>query len=113
MTTVFIALGGFPVYFEIHLATTARENVASTNKDPVGANLCIHFSCFCCWSQRQLQRYKLRERKTKERLSGKFCIYKQGILVSGVVLEQTSRFGVVFRDFRKSYYILKLMRGIR
>ena len=36
MTTVFITLWRFPIYFEIHVATTARENVTSSGKDPVG-----------------------------------------------------------------------------
>ena len=39
MTTVFITLWRFPIYFEIHVATTARENVTSSGKDPVGTNL--------------------------------------------------------------------------
>ena len=32
-------MSGIQFYFEIHLRTTALENVASSGKDPVGANL--------------------------------------------------------------------------
>ena len=45
MIPVFITLYGFLVYFEIRLTTTTCETVASSSKDPVGANLCIHFPC--------------------------------------------------------------------
>ena len=110
MTTVFITLQRFPVYFKIHLATTARENVASSGKDPVSANLHFKFSCLCCWRQRQLQRYKIRERETKERSSGKFCTNKQKILLMRLYQSELLS-GVVFRDFRryKSYHFLKLI----
>ena len=68
MTTVFMTLSRFPVYFEIHSATAARKNVAPVVKDPVGANLSIYF----------------RERETKERLSGNFLTFKQIILLMGL-----------------------------
>ena len=67
------------------LATTTRENVAPSGKDPVGANLYIHFPCLYCWTHRQLQRYNIRERETKERLSGKFCTHEQRIIFMGSV----------------------------
>ena len=55
---------------QINLAITALENVATIYKDSVDTSLCMHFSCLCCW--RQLQRYKIRERETKERVGGRF-----------------------------------------
>ena len=94
MIPVFITLYRFLVYFEIRLATTTRENVASSGKDPVGANLYIHFPCLCCWRHRQLQRYNIRERETKERLSGKFCTHEQRIIFMGFsVLERAFIWG--------------------
>ena len=93
MTPVFITLERFLVYCEIRLATTTRENVASA-KEPVGTNLYIHFPCLGCWRHRQLQKYKIRERETKERLSGKFCTYKQRIILMGFsVLERAFIWG--------------------
>ena len=116
MIPVFITLYRFLVYFEIRLATTTRENVASA-KDPVGENLYIHFPCLYCWRHRQLQRYNIRERETKERLSGKFCTYKQRIILMGfsVLARRELLSGVVFRDFRryKSCHFLKLIRSFR
>ena len=87
MIPVFITLYRFLVYFEIRLATTTCENVASSGKDPVGANLYIHFPCLYCWRHRQLQRYNIREREAKEqRLSGKFCVHEQRIILMGFSL---------------------------
>ena len=83
MIPVFITLYRFLVYFEIRLATTTRENVASSGKDPVVANLYIHFPCLYCWRHRKLQRYNIRERETKERLSGKICTHEQRIIFMG------------------------------
>ena len=115
MIPVFITLWRFLVYFEISLATTTRENVVPSGKDPVGANLYIHFPCLYCWRHRQLQRYNIRERETKERLSGKFCTHEQRIIFMGSVYQSELLSGVVFRDFRgyKSYHFLKLIRSIR
>ena len=39
MIPVFITLYRVLVYFEIRLVTTTSENVASSGKDPLGANL--------------------------------------------------------------------------
>ena len=43
MTPEFITLSRFSVYFEINLATTALENVATIYRDSVGTSLCVHF----------------------------------------------------------------------
>ena len=75
MNSVFIILLRFPDYFEVHLAPTARETVESRGEDPV-------ISRAFAAGDRQLQRYKIREGETSERLSGKFCIYKQRILLT-------------------------------
>ena len=99
------------------LATTTRENVAPRGKDPVGANLYIHFPCLYCWRHRQLQRYNIREREAKEqRLSGKFCAHEQRIILMGFsLLERAFIWVFFFRDFRgyKSYHFLKFIRSIR
>ena len=101
MIPVFITLYRFLVYFEIRLATTTSENDASSGKDPVGANLYIHFPCLYCWRHRQLQRYNIRERETKERLSGKFCTYEQRIILMGFsVLERAFIWGCFQRFSR-------------
>ena len=94
MIPIFITLYRFLVYFEIRLATTTCENVASSGKDPVGVNLYIHFPCLYCWTHRQLQRYNIRERETKERLSGTFCTHEQRIILMGFsVLERAFIWG--------------------
>ena len=115
MIPAFITLYRFLVYFEIHLATTTRENVASSGKDPVGANLYIHFPCLYCWRHRQLQRYNIRERETKERLSGKFCTHEQRMNLMGSVYQSELLSEVVFREFGgyKSYHFLKFIPSIR
>ena len=117
MTPVFITLQRFLVYFEIRLATTTRENVAPSGKDPVGANLYIHFPCLYCWRHRQLQRYNIRERETKEqRLRGKICTHEQRIILMGFsLLERAFIWVFFFRDFRgyKSYHFLKFIRSIQ
>ena len=82
MIPIFITLYRVLVYFEIRLVTTTSENVASSGKDPVGANLYIHFPCLYCWRHRQLQRYNIRERETKERLSGTFCTKRNNCIYS-------------------------------
>ena len=40
MATVFITLWRFPIYFEIHVATTARENVTSIVLRTLSAQTC-------------------------------------------------------------------------
>ena len=115
MILVYITLYRFLVYFEIRLETTTRENVASSGKNPVGANLYIHFPCLYCWRHRQLQRYNIRERETKERLSGKFCTHEKRIIFMGFSVLERALSGVVFREFRgyKSYHFLKFIPSIR
>ena len=99
MIPVFITLYRVLVYFEIRLVTTTSENVASSGKDPVGANLYIHFPCLYCWRHRQLQRYNIREREAKEqRLSGKFCAHEQRIILMGFSLLERAFIGFFFSE---------------
>ena len=99
MIPVFITLYRVLVYFEIRLVTTTSENVASSGKDPVGANLYIHFPCLYCWRHRQLQRYNIRERETKEqRLRGKFCTHEQRIILMGFSLLERAFIWVFFSE---------------
>ena len=100
------------------LATTTLENVAPRGKDPVGANLYIHFPCLYCWRHRQLQRYNIRERETKEqRLSQWKILYPWAKnYLNGVQSTRASFYlGFFFRDFRgyKSYHFLKFIRSIQ
>ena len=76
-----------------------RENVTPRGKDPVGANLYIHFPCLYCWRHRQLQRYNIREREAKEqRLSGKFCAHEQRIILMGFSLLERAFNWVFFSE---------------
>ena len=107
MIPVFITLYRFLVYFEIRLATTTRENVVPSGKDPVGANLYIHFPCLYCWRHRQLQRYNIREREAKEqRLSGKFCIHEQRIILMGFSLLERAFIWGRFQRFSRLKVII-------